>query len=133
MLLGLEMQLRIAEVYGLTWDNIDFENRMISVEKQMLRTDSSFTCGPLKTSEAKRKIHMTDRVYDYLVEHKNNLEYYDYSPQTGYTLKPGYKDVCTAYYCRQDKKHICYDRLALLKCFQNLGHNRASVVADHYL
>ena len=63
----------------------------------------------------------------------NNLEYYDYSPQTGYTLKPGYKDVRTAYFCRQDKKHICYDRLALLKCSQNLGHNRASVVADHYL
>ena len=74
MLLGLEMQLRIAEVYGLTWDNIDFENRMISVEKQMLRTDGIFTCGPLKTSKAKRKIHMTDRVYDYLVEHKKNLD-----------------------------------------------------------
>ena len=63
----------------------------------------------------------------------NNLEYYDYSPQTGYTLKPGYKDIRTAYYCRQDKKHICYDRLALLKCSQNLGHNRACIVADHYL
>lgn len=67
------------------------------------------------------------------VDIENNLEYYDYSPQTGYTLKPGYKDVRTAYYCRQDKKHICYDRLALLKCSQNLGHNRASIVADHYL
>ena len=67
------------------------------------------------------------------IDIKNNLEYYDYSPQTGYTLKPGYKDVRTAYYCRQDKKHICYDRLALLKCSQNLGHNRACIVADHYL
>ena len=67
------------------------------------------------------------------IDINNNLEYYDYSPQTGYTLKPGYKDVRTAYYCRQDKKHICYDRLALLKCSQALGHNRASVVADHYL
>lgn len=67
------------------------------------------------------------------VDIKNNLEYYDYSPQTGYTLKPGYKDVKSAYYCRQDKKHICYDRLALLKCSQNLGHNRACIVADHYL
>lgn len=67
------------------------------------------------------------------IDIKNNLEYYDYSPQTGYTLKPGYKDIRTAYYCRQDKKHICYDRRALLKCSQNLGHNRASVVADHYL
>lgn len=67
------------------------------------------------------------------IDIKNNLEYYDYSPQTGYTLNPGYKDVRTAYYCRQDKKHICYDRLALLKCSQNLGHNRACIVADHYL
>ena len=67
------------------------------------------------------------------VDIENNLEYYDYSPQTGYTLKPGYKDVKSAYYCRQDKKHICYDRLALLKCSQNLGHNRACIMADHYL
>lgn len=49
------------------------------------------------------------------------------------TLKKGFTDVRSAYHCRDDKKHICYDRLALLKCSQNLGHNRASVVADHYL
>lgn len=67
------------------------------------------------------------------IDIKNNIEYYDYSPQTGYTMKPGYKDVKSAYYCRQDKKHICYDRLALLMCSKNLGHNRACIVADHYL
>lgn len=49
------------------------------------------------------------------------------------TLKKGFTDVRTAYHCRDDKKNICYDRLALLRCSQNLGHNRASVVADHYL
>ena len=49
------------------------------------------------------------------------------------TLKKGFTDVRSAYHCRDDKKHICYDRLALLKCSQALGHNRASVVADHYL
>lgn len=37
------------------------------------------------------------------IDIKNNLEYYDYSSQTGYTLKPGYKDVKSAYFCRQDK------------------------------
>ena len=49
------------------------------------------------------------------------------------TLKKGFTDVRTAYHCRDDKKHTCYDRLALLKCSQNLGHNRACIVADHYL
>ena len=48
-------------------------------------------------------------------------------------LKKGFTDVRSAYHCRADKKHTCYDRLALLKCSQNLGHNRASIVADHYL
>ena len=49
------------------------------------------------------------------------------------TIKKGFTDVKSAYHCRDDKKNTCYDRLALLKCSQNLGHNRASVVADHYL
>lgn len=67
------------------------------------------------------------------IDIENNFEFYDYTPDNGYTLKPGYKDVKSAYYCRDDKKHTCYDRLALLKCSQNLGHNRACIVADHYL
>lgn len=49
------------------------------------------------------------------------------------TLKKGFIDVRTAYCCKNDKKNICYDRYALLKASQALGHNRASVVADHYL
>ena len=48
-------------------------------------------------------------------------------------LKKGFVDVKTAYCCKNDKKNICYDRYALLKASQALGHNRASVVADHYL
>lgn len=48
-------------------------------------------------------------------------------------LKKGFADVRTAYCCKNDKKNVCYDRAALLKASQALGHNRASVVADHYL
>ena len=61
---------------------------------------------------------------------KSEVQQY-YNPDG--TLKKGFADVRSAYHCRDDKKHICYDRLALLKCSQNLGHNRPSVVADHYL
>lgn len=48
-------------------------------------------------------------------------------------LKKGFVDVRTAYCCKNDKKQICYDRVALLKVSQALGHNRASIVADYYL
>ena len=61
---------------------------------------------------------------------KSEVQQY-YNPDG--TLKKGFTDVRSAYHCRDDKKHICYDRLALLKCSQALGHNRATVVADHYL
>lgn len=37
------------------------------------------------------------------------------------------------YCCRKDKKGIIYDRAAMLKASQNLGHNRVSVVGEHYL
>lgn len=46
---------------------------------------------------------------------------------------PGYKDVPAAYYCQKDLKKTVYDRLALLEVSQALGHNRESVVPDHYL
>ncbi|MBQ7961469.1 MAG: hypothetical protein IJ289_02620 [Clostridia bacterium] len=61
---------------------------------------------------------------------KSEVQQY-YNPDG--TLKKGFTDVRSAYHCRDDKKNICYDRFALLKASQALGHNRASVVADHYL
>ena len=46
---------------------------------------------------------------------------------------PGWKDVPAAYYCQRDLKKVVYDRTALLVASQALGHNRESVVTEHYL
>lgn len=48
-------------------------------------------------------------------------------------MLPGYRDVSSAYYCRSDLKGVCYDRKALFAASQALGHNRETVVAEHYL
>lgn len=45
----------------------------------------------------------------------------------------GYKDVSAAFYCRNDLKGIVYDRRALFKASEALGHRRESIVAEHYL
>lgn len=37
------------------------------------------------------------------------------------------------YYCRGDKAGVAYDRRAMIIASQNLGHNRESVVGEHYL
>ena len=83
-----------------------------------------------------RKDYKTERMILYhnrlVTTYTDKSEVQEYFNSDG-TLKKGFTDVRSAYHCRDDKKNICYDRLALLKCSQNLGHNRASVVADHYL
>lgn len=45
----------------------------------------------------------------------------------------GYRDVPSAFYCRRDLKGVSYDRQALFVASQNLGHNRESVIVEHYL
>lgn len=37
------------------------------------------------------------------------------------------------YHCRGDRKGIVYDRDVMMRVSQNLGHNRVSVIAGHYL
>ena len=48
-------------------------------------------------------------------------------------MLPGYKDVSAAFYCRSDRKGTVYDRRALFKASEALGHRRESIVAEHYL
>ena len=56
--------LRISEFCGLTYGDLDFENRRIKVDHQLLRgnTHSEFCIGPPKTSSGKRFIPMTTEV-----------------------------------------------------------------------
>ena len=49
------------------------------------------------------------------------------------TLLKGFRDVRSTYYCRKDLKGTAYDRKALFAASRALGHNRESIVADHYL
>lgn len=37
------------------------------------------------------------------------------------------------YICRNDKRSVVYDRCAMLQVSRQLGHNRISVIAGHYL
>ena len=50
-----------------------------------------------------------------------------------FKMLPGYRDVASAYTCRNDLATVTYDRKALFAASQALGHNRECVVAEHYL
>lgn len=64
----LNTGMRISEFCGLTYNDLDFENKRISVNHQLLRGDThaEFCIGAPKTSSGKRFIPMTDEVEESL-------------------------------------------------------------------
>lgn len=52
------------------------------------------------------------------------LSIYEYFPQV---------HKSAVYYCRGDQRGLALDRAAMIIASQNLGHNRESVVGEHYL
>lgn len=56
--------VRASELCGLTLDNIDMDNRMIVVNKQLQCINHTHVVLPTKTSNGERTIPMTDGVYE---------------------------------------------------------------------
>jgi integrase len=63
----LETGLRISELCGLTDNDLDFENRLINVDHQLLYSAGiGYYIEPPKTDSGIRQIPMTENVYDAL-------------------------------------------------------------------
>ena len=56
--------LRVSELCGLTLDNIDMDNRMITVDKQLQCINHTHVVLPTKTSNGERVVPMTDGVHE---------------------------------------------------------------------
>ena len=90
LMIGYYTGLRIGETLALTWDDIDFENNTISVNKNLYfdRTTKKWNFGPTKTPKSNRTIPFGNTLAKELKKHKNqqtknrlkygNLYYYTY-------------------------------------------------------
>ena len=69
-ILILETGLRTGELIGLTWDDIDFENKTLTVCKTLEYRHSRkiWIAGPPKTMSSYRTIPLTNRAYEILME-----------------------------------------------------------------
>ena len=65
----LQTGLRIGELIGLIWDNIDFEKRIIKIDRTMEFRYSfgDWVIGPPKSASGVRTIPMTQKAYDILM------------------------------------------------------------------
>lgn len=73
-MLGRFCGLRINECYGLKWGDIDFENECICIERQMQYQNGVIKLAPLKTRNARRKIFINERLKNYLLGLKSDIE-----------------------------------------------------------
>ena len=67
-LLGKYCGLRINECYGLKWSNIDIENGVITIDRQMQYQDGLIKLVPLKTRNARRVVYMSQKLKEYFIK-----------------------------------------------------------------
>ena len=70
----LETGLRISELVGLTWDDVDMDKREISINHQiqyrLIDGKTQYYSSKTKTNAGKRTIPMTDKIYRLFIEQR---------------------------------------------------------------
>jgi integrase len=61
--------MRIGEVLGLHWTDIDFEKKMIHVQHTITLVEGSYVIGPVKTEASDRLIPISDNLIHQFQEH----------------------------------------------------------------
>lgn len=67
-LLGRYCGLRINECFGLKWQNVDLENNVIRIDRQMQYQDGLIKLVPVKTRNGRRSIYLCNKMKRHLEE-----------------------------------------------------------------
>ncbi len=83
IMIGYHTGCRISEAMGLTWDDIDLDNRTIEINKILSNVDKKWCFGTPKTLSSNRTIKIGKTLVDLLKKHKkwqieNKLKYGQY-------------------------------------------------------
>ena len=74
-LTGCYTGMRTGEVLALTWNDIDFDNRIININKTVYAKDKAengrWYLGTTKTSGSQREVYICDSLYAVLIYYKN--------------------------------------------------------------
>lgn len=70
LIVTLELGLRRGEVAGLEWSNIDFENKKIKINNNLIYTNTSVQVGTPKTIESERSISVSNDLLELFKTHK---------------------------------------------------------------
>ena len=75
--------MRTGEVFALTWDDIDLDNRIIKINKTVYAKNKEekgrWYLGTTKTIGSQRDVYICDTLYNILLDYKNTQ--YNYKKQ----------------------------------------------------
>ena len=81
--------MRTGEVFALTWDDIDLDNRIIKISKTVYSKDKEekgrWYLGTTKTVGSQRDVYICDTLYKVLLDYKNTQN--NYKKQYGKNYK----------------------------------------------
>lgn len=70
VLLAIHTGMRLSEIFGLTWDDVNMQEGTITVNQTLKRTKKGLLFEAPKTQKSKRKIYVADIVMETLKKHK---------------------------------------------------------------
>lgn len=113
--------MRTGEVFALTWEDIDLENRVIKISKTAYAKDKEekgrWYLGTTKTVGSQRELYICDSLYNVLLDYKNAQD--NYKKQCGKNYKK---------YILEEVKNK-YGKLVEYKIVEsNSRHNKVDMV-----
>lgn len=88
ILIGLHTGLRIGEVTGLTWADVDFDNATIRIRTQLQRVEKKLVLKALKSQSASRTLCLPETALEALKAQKGYQLLQGSTPLPGTTFNP---------------------------------------------
>ncbi|MBL4998357.1 site-specific tyrosine recombinase XerC-family [Enterococcus xinjiangensis] len=133
--IGFYTGMRVGEVCGLTWDNVDFSNGTITVEKQMVKNDGEWVYGTPKTSSSNRTIFIGQTLLAILKKHKkqqleNRMKYGKLYIDSNAVCTKEYGELVTPSVVKWNTRRIS-NALSLSFNFHSLRHTHATLLLEN--
>lgn len=145
ILLAVGLGLRRGEVLGLMWEDIDFDRKVVSINRNVVYEERQFRIGDLKTCSSRRSILISNGIVNALREHRkidsgfviNN----DINPLSPSTLELRYKTILKKAELPDIRFHDLRHTNATLMlkggvhakvASQRLGHSTIGITMDLY-
>ena len=133
--IGFYTGMRVGEVCGLTWDNVDFSNETITVEKQMVKNEGTWVYGTPKTSSSNRTIFIGQTLLAILKKHKkqqleNRMKYGKLYIDSNAVCTKEYGELVTPSVVKWNTRRIS-NALSLSFNFHSLRHTHATLLLEN--